>query len=125
MSDTEEPMADYGEKWHPLAALVASGRTVKDGAEELGIAERTAYRWAGESEFKSRVSELRSVMASEAVGKLTSAASEAVDTLRELMNEGHEAKTRLDAAKMILANLGPVTEAAELRTRVDELESGR
>ncbi len=122
MVDTSEAV-DGGEKWHPLAALVAGGATVADAAMELSVAERTAYRWASLPEFKSRVSMMRSAVASAAVGRITSATTQAIDTLIELLASEHEAKTRIDAAKLILGNFGPITDAVELRTRVDELES--
>ena len=117
--------ADSGEKWHPLAVLVGSGRSVKTAADTLGIAERTAYRYAESNEFRARVSSLRSAIASEAVGRLTSAASTAVDTLLELTAREHEPKTRLDACKLILVNLLPLSEHCELRQRLDSLEQTR
>jgi len=126
MSDinTTEELADSG-RIEPLAAAVASGSTIRAAAAEIGCSERSAYRLSGSSEFKSRVASLRSEIASIAVGKLTSAASTAVDTLLELTAREHEPKTRLDASKLILVNLGPLTEHCELRSRLDALEQSR
>ena len=115
-------VADSGEKWHPLAVLVAGGSSIKTAADTLCIAERTAYRYAESNEFRARVSSLRSAIAGEAVGKLNAAASTAVDTLLELTAQENEPKVRLDACKLILANLGPLTEHCELRSRLDALE---
>lgn len=111
-------------RFEELAAAVAGGSTIRAAAAEFGIPERSAYRTSGTEEFRSRVAELRSEIASVAVGKLTSAASQAVDTLCELLDATNEPKVRLDASKLILASLGPLTEHCELRQRLDSLERG-
>lgn len=112
-------------RFEELAAAVASGSTIRSAAAEIGCSERSAYRLSGSSEFKSRVASLRSEIASVAVGKLTSAAAKAVDTLQELLDSANEPKTRIDASKLILSSLGPLTEHCELRQRLDSLEQTR
>jgi hypothetical protein len=121
---TTEP-AESGEKWQTLAAHVAGGMSTKAAAAKLGIAERTAYRWTTERGFKNYVFEVRAQIASEAVGRLTAAVSTVVDTLLELTGQEHEAKTRLDACKLIMGSVGPLSEHCELRQRLELLESGR
>lgn len=123
MSTTET--AESGEKWQSLAVHVAGGMTTKAAAATLGIAERTAYRWTTERAFRVYVSEIRSQIASEAVGRLTAAVSTVVDTLLELTGQEHEAKTRLDACKLIMGSVGPLSEHCELRQRLEALEAGR
>ena len=51
------------------------------------------------------------------------AASQAVATLQELLKPEHEPSVRLNAAKAILASLGPISEANELRARIDAIEN--
>ena len=106
----------------PLAVLVAGGSSIKAGAGVVNCSEQTAYNLSSTPEFKSRVSEIRTELTTEAVGKLTSAATEAVDTLRSLLNATNEPSVRLNAAKAILASLGPISEANELRARIDSIE---
>jgi hypothetical protein len=120
-----EETAESGEKWQSLAVHVAGGMTTKAAAAKLGIAERTAYRWTTERAFRIYVSEVRSQIASEAVGRLTAAVSTVVDTLLELTGQEHEAKTRLDACKLIMGSVGPLSEHCELRARLEALEAGR
>ena len=108
----------------PLAVLVAGGSSIKAAAGVVNCSEQTAYNLSSTPEFKSRVSEIRTELTTEAVGKLTSAATEAVDTLRSLLNAANEPNVRLNAAKAILANLGPISEANELRNRIDAIEHG-
>ncbi len=54
-------MAAFGltSKQELLAAERAKGATLEEGAATLGVAERTAYRWAAEPAFKDRVRELQ------------------------------------------------------------------
>ena len=107
-----------------LATAAASGSTIKSAAEACGCSERQAYRIAGSPEFRQRVSEVRSEMTSAAVGELSAAASEAVSTIRQLLGPANEPAIRLSAAKAVLTQLGPVSELAELRARLDALEAG-
>ena len=121
-NDSSENLAESGREFEPLAAAVASGLTVRGAAESLGFSERSAYRFSGSDEFKLRVAELRSEIASQAIGRLTSALLQAVDTLQELLAATNEPKTRLDAAKLILNSVGPLAEHCEFRIRIDKLE---
>ena len=107
----------------PLAVLVAGGSSIKAAAGVVNCSEQTAYNLSSTPEFKSRVSEIRTQLTTEAVGKLTSAATEAVDTLRILLGAANEPNVRLNAAKAILANLGPISEANELRQRINDIEN--
>ncbi len=108
-----------------IARAVASGSTVKAAAADSGCSESHAYRVSSSDQFRQRVYELRSEITSEAMGKLTAAATQAVDTLTALLAETSEPSIRLNAAKAILANLGPMSELAELRSRLDALELER
>ncbi len=123
MTDTQT--VDNGKFLELLAVAVAGGATVKAAAESCGCSERHAYRISAQPEFRQRVSEIRAEMTSAAVGELSSAASEAVATLRELLTSANEPSVRLNAAKAILNALGPLSELSELRARLEALESGR
>lgn len=125
MSDeTADSGRDSG-SFEELAVAIAAGATVRAAADELGIPERTAYRQSGSPEFKCRVSAIRSEMTFAAVGSLSAGASEAVACIRELLASTNEPSVRLNAAKAILANLGPLSELSELRARLEALESER
>ena len=114
--------ADNGEKWHPLSVLVASGMTIKDASGELGIPERTAYRHASLPEFRKCVGQLRTAALDASVGAITSASTRAVNKLVELLDDP---QFGLQAAKALLANVSPLSELGELRSRLDALESER
>jgi len=119
---TGQQMAASG-KFESLALLLASGTSVKNASQQLGIGARTAYRIASSDKMRSRVNEIRSEITREAVGVLTLGATKAASTLVSLLDEANEPSTRLNASKAILNALAPISELAELRSRLDQLEA--
>lgn len=116
-------MDDESRFFELLAASVACGATVREAAPRIGCSESHAYTLSARPSFKRRVAELRTEAVEQAVGKLSDAASQAVDTLVQMLGDGNESKTRLAAAKAILASLKPVCEFGELRDRIDRIEA--
>ena len=108
--------------FEPLAAEIAGGSSIRDAAKAVGCSETLAYRTNSMPEFRQRVSEIRSDITTGVVGVLTSSAQNAVETLRQLLSNENEPSVRLQAAKAILAALGPMSELGELRQRLDALE---
>jgi len=106
-----------------LAVQVAAGSTIKCAANVAKCSVQTAYNVTADHAFRQRVAALRSEATTAAVGKLSAAATQAVDTMRELLDLTDEPSIRLGAAKAILAALGPMTEFGELRARVQKIES--
>jgi hypothetical protein len=116
-------MADRGRR-NPdaLALALAGGATVRDAARSAGMAERTAYRLWADPTFRRRVSQLRGEMTIRAVGRLTDAMSEAVDTLRALLS-CESLGVRLGAARSVLQLGVELREASELEDRIAALEA--
>lgn len=110
--------------FEPLALRVAAGLSIKAAADVVKCSTQTAYNISASPEFRSRVSEIRSEVTTEAVGRLANAASQAVDTLVELLDRSNDPSIRLNASKAILAALPTMTEFGELRSRIDAIESG-
>jgi hypothetical protein len=110
--------------FEPLAVAVAGGQSIKAASSTVGCALQTAYHVSADGDFRQRVAELRSEMTTLAVGRLSEAASQAVDTLRELLDKSNEPSIRLNASKAILAALPAMTEFGELRSRIDAIENG-
>jgi hypothetical protein len=104
-----------------LALALASGQTLRDAARAVGIGERTAARRWADPAFRRRVTETRSALFAEAVGRLAVLAGKAADALGELLTSGRDL-VKLQAAKGVL-ELGPkLREAGELAERLDALE---
>ena len=116
-------MSDESKFFESLAMSIASGSTIRAASKVAGCSESQAYRICSTQEFRSRVSEIRTEITSQAVGQLTDAAVLAVATIVSLLGEANEPAVRLNAAKAILANLGPLSELGELRSRLDALEN--
>jgi len=106
-----------------LAASVAAGSSIRDAAKMAGCSESNAYAISGSDEFRAEVARIRDAALTQAVGKLSDAAVKAATTLVELLGPDNEAKDRLTAARLILSNLGPVTDLGELRDRISKIES--
>lgn len=120
--DTEMP--DECQKWQLLAIKVACGMHINTAADVLGIPSRTAYRYSALPEFRAEVGRLRTEMSERAVGVLSAACTTACEVLTQILGETHEPKDRLAAARLILSNVAPLAEHAELRARLDKLERG-
>jgi hypothetical protein len=114
-------MANNG-RFEAMALLLASGFSIKSAARKIQLSERQGYRIAASNEMKTRVSQIRSEITSTAVGVLTQGATKAAATLTSLLDPSNDPGVRLNAAKAILTNLGPLSELAELRDRLDRLE---
>lgn len=106
-----------------LTLAVAGGQTIKAAAGVAGCKITTAYAVSASPDFRQRVAELRSEITSQAVGRLSNAASQAVDTLVELLDAANDPSIRLNASKAILAALPSMSDFAELRQRIDAIES--
>jgi hypothetical protein len=104
-----------------LALILATGQTLRDAAQAVGIDERSAARRWADPAFRRRISETRSALFAEALGRLAGLAGKAANALGELLTS-HRALVKLQAAKSVL-DLGPkLREVGELAERLDALE---
>jgi hypothetical protein len=105
-----------------LALAVATGQTLRDAADAVGIGERTASRRWADAGFRRRVAHLRAEMVQRAMGKMADGMAEAADTLRQLLKAEAES-VRLGAARSILELGNKLRETVELADRIGELEA--
>lgn len=117
-------MPKRGRFFEPLAALVAAGESVRAACDAAGCSVTTGYRTSCQPDFQSRVSAIRTEMMRGSLGKLSASASRAVSTMVELLSCPDDS-VRLRAAVAILDRFTSVSEAIDLRERVEALESGR
>jgi hypothetical protein len=104
-----------------LAAELAAGKTVRDAAAAVGIAERTAHRRLTDAAFKARVAELRGRMIDAAAGRLADGMTSAADVLRELLTNPDPNVRHKSAAKLIELSL-KTRDVTELEGRLAALE---
>lgn len=106
----------------PLALALATGRSVRDACQALGLGERTAHRWAKEPEFKDRVNELRGELVRQALGLLIDSMGLAVERLKDVAR-GEAPGAAVAACRAILDYGLRFREHFELSDRVDCLEA--
>lgn len=105
-----------------LALAIASGLPIKDAAASAGVSHRTAHRRLNDAPFAARVAELRREMVSQAVARLASYASSAVEVLHGIAEEGESDSVRVQAAKALLSLMPSLRDHAELEDRIRALE---
>jgi hypothetical protein len=106
-----------------LALAVARGRTPTAAAKALGIAERSARRWAADPEFRRLVLALHNQILARAAGRLATLSTKAVRTLGKLLDSQDE-EVRYKAARAILADAVAVMEPVRAIERAAILEAG-
>jgi len=85
-----------------LAALI-SEPTIGEAAKKVGISEVTIWRWMQDPEFQDKYRTARRQAVSQAITQLQKISSEAVQTLREVMNNKETPPaSRVTAAKAVL-----------------------
>ena len=105
-----------------LATHAAAGMSIRDAAKAANCSERQAYALAASSEFRSEVARLKSEFIARAVSILSSNATKASEALVRLLDSEDE-KVVLAAAVKMLGMIPPMQELAELRARIDAIES--
>lgn len=118
---SEQTTDPWNPKQERLAAMIAAGRSIKAAAAEIEIGERTAHSWLADPRYRTFVAELRGRMMDESVGRLAEATSEAVGTLKALLNDG-SSNVRLRAATSILDVAVKLREHVELDARMLRIE---
>jgi hypothetical protein len=104
-----------------LLSALAAGSSVEQAAGAAGVSVRTAYRRLADPAFARRLAQARDTLISNALGELVECASEAVATLRALM-QAEDERVRLGAAKSTLEQLLRLRETLALSQRLAALE---
>jgi transposase-like protein len=98
-----------------VAAALATGSSVTDVANRFDISRKTIHRWMAESEFRDRISELRSELLSEAAGRSAGAICEALTTLQEILTDGEQpGSVRVSAARCLIDATMKIRESKDL-----------
>ena len=88
-----------------IAALLNSG-SITQAAELTGISPRTIYDRMGTRDFKAAYSAAKSDLVRAAVLNMNRSLTAAVEVVTSIMNdEGNNAGTRLQAAKLLIENV--------------------
>jgi hypothetical protein len=118
-------MAHRGRKTadEALQAALVAGATVQGAAAVAGISESTAHRRLQDPQFRHALQEARSDMVQRTASMLTSAAVEAVETLRSLQAADVSPAVRLGAARSIIELGTRLRDSTEFEARLTALEA--
>ncbi len=104
-----------------LLSALAAGSSVEAAAKAAGISERTVYRRLQSPSFQGHLAALRDELVTGALGELVGSASEAVATLKRLLDARDE-RVQLGAARALLDQLLRLRETVLLEQRIRALE---
>lgn len=104
-----------------IAALL-SQPTVEAAATATGISISTSTRWLQDPEFQRKYQTARRETLRRTMGRLQTAASEAVDALREIQSNGQSESARVSAARTILEQSIKAADIEDIQQRLDLLE---
>lgn len=111
----------YSMKQERLAALVASGASLRAAAASAKVGERTAYSWMADPQFRVHVARLRTRILDRVVGNLVRDALKARSTLRALVERGQD-PIKLRAAAKILDVVIKLRDHTEIDARLAAVE---
>lgn len=108
-------------RWPAAIEALLRCSTVGAAAREIGIGERTLYRWLTFPEFAAEYQRARRKVVLDTVGRLQTLTSKAADTLERNLN-CENPSIEIRAAVAILNQTFRGTEIAEFDARLCELE---
>lgn len=105
-----------------IAALLISP-TVKDAAAAVGMSESTVYKKLNDEAFDKKYAAARMSLLEQTTAYLQGMTAEAVDKIREIMNDPETPRqTALNAADCLLRNTYKMTEQTDIVNRISRLE---
>ena len=121
-------VAGHGEKITRKAEQVIAALlqypTIPEAAKATGVSERTIYTWLRDDDFRDQYRLAKAEIVYQALGNLQKITGEAVEVLRDIMNDGSaRSSSRISAAKTILETALKVLELEDLETRIEALEA--
>lgn len=104
-------------------ACLLTESSIRAAATKAGIGEATGWKWLQDPAFQEQYREARRQAVSQAISQLQQASTEAVNTLRKIMNdEEAPAASRITAAKIVIDNSLKAVELEDFVPRIEALE---
>jgi hypothetical protein len=126
-------LAGHGKKDcdEQLILALAAGAGVAAAAQQAHVSEQTVRRRLGLPGFRERISEMRSQLVADAVGRLAILGTIAADELHRLIRQGENDQVKLGAARAVLGymlaghgNEILARQVEELRRQMEAIEHG-
>jgi len=109
-------------KEQAIAALL-SQLSIGGAAKQVGIGEKTLFRWLQLDDFQRAYKNARRRVIDQAIAKIQYVLSEAVQTLLNVMSDGTApASARVSAARALLDIGFKVVEIQDLESRIEKIE---
>ena len=105
-----------------LAAALAAGKSCAAWASAHGVSERTAQRWASDSEVRAEIETYRRCKLDQAVSRMSRRAVWATDQIAKLAKKARSESVRLAALRSMLSDMMAVSDFAGLEERLAKLE---
>jgi hypothetical protein len=105
-----------------LAAVIATGGSIKLWAKANQVPERTAYRWSADPRVKAEIAQARMRSLDRAISEMSRCVRWAVAETRDMAESASSESVRLAALKQIFSNMTDVAEFAEMQHRIAQLE---
>jgi hypothetical protein len=109
-------------KEEALIAALLTHPTVEKAAVAAGISHSSAIRWMKDPDFAEKYRAARIDVMRRVSARLQTAASEAVEGLRDVLSNGESEAARVSAARCILDSALRVTELEDIMERLAALE---
>jgi len=120
MTDSRNGISSKQEK--AVLALVQEP-TIRDAAKAVRVNEVTLYRWLRAPDFQASYRQARRDIMSQAIARLKSCCSTAVQTLQDVMeDEEATAASRVASARAVLELACKAVELEDLEMRIAALE---
>ena len=113
---------DLSPRQKKLVAALVADPDIQAACASIGVARSTAYRWLEEPVFADVLKTARDRVLDEALGRVKSHVTRAVDELAKLMND-LDASTRRLACNDILRHAIKAREMEDITKRLDVLEN--
>lgn len=98
--------------------------TVERAAQAAGVSSITLFRWMKQEDFKTAYEEARRELLTRTIGRIQSAAGEALEVLRGIMNDSTAPiSCRVSAARTVLETCFRAAEQYDTREWLQELEN--
>jgi hypothetical protein len=105
-----------------LAVSIAKGVSIVRWAKDNKVPVRTAYRWASDPEVKATVERCRRRALDRAIGHMSHKVDWAARGITALAENAVSEPVKLAAFKTIISDMMAVSEFAELKDRMTQLE---
>src|SRR2546423_9657819 len=123
LAPAENPISITSNRQEKAIIALLNEPTMKEAAEAAGVSEVTLWRWLQTAGFRAAYIEARRLVVQQAIARTQAATSEAVSTLREVMNDqSAKGSERIAAAKAILDYAMKGIELEDHEQRLMELE---